>query len=182
MAEKRYSAVSAKKASGATYTPAELATFVADQMVKTVSSLDPDFAKRKRLRILDPAVGDGQLLDSLVARLREALPRGASLEVAGFDLDDRALRKARRRLSRLGAKTTVAIRKGDFLAKMDGSPKNERLFDFVIANPPYVRTQVMGRPNRGHWRSGLGSVAESICITHSCWQSPNQCGLTQSPE
>ena len=144
MAEKRYSAVSAKKASGATYTPVELASFVADQMVKTITSLDPGFSKRKKLRILDPAVGDGQLLDSMVARLREALPRSASLEVIGYDLDDRALRKARRRLSRLGAQTTVAIRKGDFLLKANGSTRTKQLFDLVIANPPYVRTQVMG--------------------------------------
>ncbi len=57
----RYSLVTDEKASGATYTPKLLADFVAAQIVGTTAI----GSKGKAIRVLDPAVGDGELLSSL---------------------------------------------------------------------------------------------------------------------
>ena len=57
----RYETVTEEKSSGATYTPRLLAEFVARQITEAASmTLDT-----KIIRVLDPAVGDGELLVSL---------------------------------------------------------------------------------------------------------------------
>ena len=59
---KRYTLVTEEKAGGATYTPKILADFVAQQIVRaTLKS-----ALATPIRILDPTVGDGELLASLL--------------------------------------------------------------------------------------------------------------------
>jgi methylase of polypeptide subunit release factors len=129
----RYAAVSRRKAHGATYTPSILADFVAQQLAAAVRT---DHAAV--LRILDPAVGDGVLLSSLVRALRE---RGfRRLAVSGFDTNPGALAGARLRLAQEFPDLTPRLEQRDFL---DDQHDAER-FDAVIANPPYVRTQVLG--------------------------------------
>lgn len=141
---RRYTNVSLAKSSGATYTPVELADFVARQM------LDEFFGqsgKRKAaptsLRILDPAVGDGQLLASLLGQLGQ-LPRGVRAHVVGYDCDPDAVSAAQSRLIESGefSRHKIEIVQADFLALK--AREKAREFDLVIANPPYVRTQVMG--------------------------------------
>jgi adenine-specific DNA-methyltransferase len=129
----RYAAVSREKAHGATYTPPILADFVARQVASAV--LAPVDAV---LRIVDPAVGDGVLLGSLVRALRE---RGFDrLAVSGFDTNPDALDAARQRFAREFPDLTPSLEQRDFL----DDPHGAQLFDAVIANPPYVRTQVLG--------------------------------------
>lgn len=129
----RYAAVSHEKAHGATYTPTILADFVAKQLAAAV--LAPRDAV---LRILDPAVGDGVLLASLVRALRV---RGFSrICVSGFDTNPVALAGAAKRFAQEFPDLTPTLEQRDFL---DDQPAAER-FDAVIANPPYVRTQVLG--------------------------------------
>jgi hypothetical protein len=129
----RYAAVSRKKADGATYTPTALADFVAQQMASAVRA-DRDRA----LRVLDPAVGDGALLASLVRALRE---RGyGRIAVSGFDTNPLALDEARKRFEREFPDLTPTLEQRDFLDDARGAEP----FDAVIANPPYVRTQVLG--------------------------------------
>lgn len=136
----RYHRVSKKKSGGATYTPAALADFVAQKIVHAA-----DLGKATpRLRVLDPAVGDGALLLSLLAHL----PPGsfAAISVHGFDTDRAALATARRRLQAAFPHVALHLAAGDFLDA--GPPAHKRsgdeLFDLVIANPPYVRTQILG--------------------------------------
>ena len=57
----RYSDVDRQKSDGAIYTPIAFARFVAEQMLQ-VAEL-PQFGK---IRVLDPACGDGALLDALI--------------------------------------------------------------------------------------------------------------------
>jgi len=132
-AERRYAAVSHEKAHGATYTPALLGDFVAKQLAAAV------IAQRDAvLQILDPAVGDGVLLASLVHALRV---RGfRRICVHGFDTNPVALAEAAKRLAQEFPDLTPTLEQRDFL---DDQPNAQR-FDAVIANPPYVRTQVLG--------------------------------------
>ncbi len=135
---KRYGKVSDSKAGGATYTPRELADFVVEQLI-SVSEL----ATRGTIRVLDPAVGDGELLHSLLARLPE------KVEVVGFETDGAALALAVARLTREFPNARFNLVEGSFLDHvLDGF--SEGLFargepyDLIIANPPYVRTQIIG--------------------------------------
>ncbi|MHB1156903.1 MAG: Eco57I restriction-modification methylase domain-containing protein [Phycisphaerales bacterium] len=140
---KRYALVTNEKASGATYTPTELADFVAGEMVQTWRG-----ATGRSIRILDPAVGEGQLLASLLERL----PRDMSVDVFGFDNEPRALVATTARLHGIHPNATLHLTLGDFLNFAIGDIQADSLFelksaetfDLVIANPPYVRTQILG--------------------------------------
>ena len=133
-------AVSAGKQHGVHYTPAKLACFLADQIGLQVKSM-PEFAcsAKNPLRVLDPACGDGELLIALI----NALPCPAQhLAVTGFELDPAAADKARDRLELSGVQS-IDIVTADFLQPESVEPPMSN-FDIVIANPPYVRTQVLG--------------------------------------
>ena len=116
---------SVRKATGSHYTPVELARFVAKQIVDKLSTSAP--------RVLDPACGDGALLSALLQCLPDAC-------LNGYDLDAVALESVARRL-------TGNFEAQDFL-QVATAYRDELYapngFDVVIANPPYVRTQVMG--------------------------------------
>jgi hypothetical protein len=143
----RYAVVANGKARGATYTPKSLSDFVAAEMVNAARIA----WGKGPVRVLDPAVGEGELLASLL----EHLPRAAKVEVYGFDTDARALEHAKARLRAAFPKAVIDLRVGDFLSfvmEMHGDGMQEELFaperpdgyDLIIANPPYVRTQIMG--------------------------------------
>lgn len=139
----------ARKHNGIHCTPPELARFLSSQMVTAYRHHPADHAPV----ILDPAIGDGQLAATLAAHLRAA---GAPpSQIHGFDTDPEAVRKAGKRLESLGLPgCLMRLEHADFLqfARGYSSPasppelfeRSRLLFDMVIANPPYVRTQVMG--------------------------------------
>lgn len=136
---RRYGDVTEEKGEGATYTPLLLARFVAAKLVEAADLGQPGAA----LRVLDPAVGDGALLVSLLAALagRGQLP----IQVCGFDTDPRALITAQSRLASTFPGVELELRNEDFLdhALANANSKHAK-FDLIIANPPYVRTQIMG--------------------------------------
>ena len=119
------SSPSLRKASGAHYTPGALAEFVARQVFEQIAADTP--------RVLDPACGDGALL----AAFQNQCPRS---QLHGYDLDGAAL-------VQLAANLTGAFEETDFL-EVAKSHRDELFapagFDVVVANPPYVRTQVLG--------------------------------------
>lgn len=140
------------KAGGIHYTPPDLARFLARLVVQSMD------ASAQRLRVLDPACGDGSLLRAIA----EALPTDARsrAELAGYDLDPQAVAGAQHALRDIAVRE-VRVKAGDFLAMTGGAatarqttldftmpesrPKSTALsFDAIISNPPYVRTQVLG--------------------------------------
>lgn len=142
----RYSEVHETKSSGATYTPTSFAAFVADHMVR-VAELPLD----RQIRVLDPAVGDGALLDALI----KALPVAAHsrLKVVGYDTDPAALQIASLRLREDFPDVDFHLEQKDFLSHvlnlqsggdLLGEGEAQEPFDLVVANPPYVRTQILG--------------------------------------
>lgn len=146
MKQSRYAGAGTTKSTGATYTPGSLAAFVARQMVKVAS-----MPRRGIIRVLDPAVGDGALLDALVRCLPGATR--SRLEIVGHDTDPLALESALQRLRMAFPGLKVRLELGNFLDRFSRSideqgvaanDESHRRFDLVIANPPYVRTQIMG--------------------------------------
>jgi adenine-specific DNA-methyltransferase len=142
----RYGQTSAQKSAGATYTPPLFAAFVADQMVRIAS-----LPSRGVIRVLDPAVGDGALLDALIHRLPVAVRK--RVEIFGYDTDSHAIKVASERLHGDFPTLKFHLQEKDFLdhvLDLQGGrdlfhdDKPQPPFDLVIANPPYVRTQIMG--------------------------------------
>lgn len=146
---KRYKSLTEGKSNGITYTPKILADFVAEQ-IATVADLHDTSTP---LRILDPAVGDGELLVSLL----EALAKRSRRDVAvyGFDTAQHALLKAEQRIAERFPEAALFLKHDSFInfvaayAFTDASPTlfskpDSQAFDLIIANPPYVRTQIIG--------------------------------------
>ena len=124
----RYSQTTARKRSGATFTPPALARLLAERLLA-------DDAGTASLAIADPSCGDGVLLEAALRFRREQGHHGD--RVFGWDTNPEAVQQSRRRLG-LTPGTTVA--EADFLACFSSLPPPER----IIANPPWVRTQVLG--------------------------------------
>jgi adenine-specific DNA-methyltransferase len=125
----------AVKRHGKHYTPAALANYLAGRVLRQLAELG-----RTRLRILDPACGDGELLFA-VRRMAEELFPAAEISLVGYDLDADAIEVAQERASELGV--AAEWRQGDFLQIGPTLPAGT--FDAIITNPPYVRTQQLGQ-------------------------------------
>lgn len=142
----RYTDVDKQKSEGATYTPKLLAEFVAKQILSEFR-----IPKTGSIRLLDPACGDGELLDALINNVPPLLRK--RLVIRGFDTDPAAVKNADRRLLNKYPDLDIQLEQKDFLHYVLNLQGNGGLFtlneptepfDLVIANPPYVRTQVMG--------------------------------------
>jgi adenine-specific DNA-methyltransferase len=146
---KRYEMVAKEKADGATYTPKVLANFVAKKIIE----LFGNFKSKSLIRILDPAIGDGELILSLL----EEIPRQyhKKIKVYGFETDQKAINFASARLKQKFPDISINFQLENFLSfvlENFGVGGNGNLFqsevplpyDIIIANPPYVRTQILG--------------------------------------
>ena len=149
--ENRYHAVAPEKAGGATYTPKILADFVAQKMIQLAGQLPTG----RPIRILDPAVGRGELIVSLLNSLSSL--SSLTFDVHGFETDHEALEEATVRIERRFPSISLNFKLEnfvDFVLNNFGNESHENLFcfnavdtyDLIIANPPYVRTQIMGAP------------------------------------
>ena len=142
----RYHHVQYRKEDGAHYTPVILANFVAEKIIAAARPL------KKKVRILDPAIGDGELIISLLETLKQY---PLEIEVYGFDTNLESIKIATKRISKLFPNAILDIRCADFLQQClwNINPRysgnlfeqsNLPLVDLLIANPPYVRTRVLG--------------------------------------
>jgi methylase of polypeptide subunit release factors len=113
---------------------------------------------------MDPAVGSGELLISLLERLEVVVTN--PIRVYGFETDPSALFMAKTRLEKRFRNISVQFHLRSFLDFVEddfGIDQNYNLFrdntqtgfDLIIANPPYVRTQIMGAPNQDSSRGDL---------------------------
>lgn len=144
----RYKNVDNKKLNGAHYTPSELSDFVAENIVSMFPKNLP-----KRLRIIDPAIGDGELLLSLYQHISKRV--ACDIEIHGFETNQDALNIASKRLLTKYPDCSIRFKCSSFLDYvLQSHAKQPNLgfypssptttYHFLIANPPYVRTQVMG--------------------------------------
>ena len=150
----------AVKRHGKHYTPAPLATFLAERVVSQLRVQLGQNATSGGLRILDPACGDGELLFSVYRVAAQILP-GVSVSLVGYDLDSEAIRVANERAADLGVR--VEWHQGDFLQASRELPRGS--FDAVITNPPYVRTQQLGQTTAQTLAAEFG-LAGRIDLTH----------------
>lgn len=131
--------VSGKKKTGATFTPPALADFLADKILHYYKDLNENVC------VLDPACGDGALLSSMYKKADIK-----SFNVIGYDTNEAYLEIAKDLIRKLSNNTDSQFYNIDFLSVCPNIPdifdKNiKREFaDIIIANPPYVRTQVLG--------------------------------------
>ena len=125
---------------GKVYTPVS----IAKQMAKMLQITNQKTVIGKRM--LDPACGDGRLLSEVVKLVLTCIPTDTALlkdvlgEIHGWDTDPVAIEKCKSNLSKLvpsGITIDWKIEVKDAL-KLANEPKS---FDYIIANPPYIRTQ-----------------------------------------
>jgi release factor glutamine methyltransferase len=90
-----------------------------------------DFPPHAPWRVLDLGVGSGAILLSILAERPAA--RGL-----GVDLSEDALAVARDNAANLGLAGRVALLRGDWTAGLGGAE-----FDLVVANPPYIASEVI---------------------------------------
>lgn len=134
------------KNTGATFTPKDLSVFLAKRITKYVR---PDL-----LNVLDPACGEGELLMAMAELLSNS---AIDYSLTGYDANIQYLSIAQERILQYGKVNTILVHE-DFLHAIDVTSVQSSLdlfqktnnsslnnsYDIVIANPPYVRTQILG--------------------------------------
>ncbi len=135
------------KETGATFTPPNLADFISDKILSYLSS------NKNKLKVLDPACGEGALLSSISKKLSA---KGFEFDLMGYDLNKEFLEEAKNNLTLTSNQNSFNLKHSDFLDEISPSTKQISLFnedssnfinnsiDLIIANPPYVRTQILG--------------------------------------
>ncbi len=132
------------KQTGATFTPKELALFLAQKLYSYQSG--------DNLKVLDPACGDGALLMAISEVLQK---NNRSFELHGYDSNSEYLSIGKENLLINNHIKNANLTLADFLEVVDLKKKQLSLFDndsssvngfadLIIANPPYVRTQILG--------------------------------------
>lgn len=131
----RYRNTGKSKENGVVYTPPEMADYLACEIVKCRESTFDN-----QIEILDPAVGGGELLISLIRVLKEKTK--SQIVAIGYETDKDVCIRTEEKLRTLFPDVIIEIRQEDFLEAVENETAG--LYDLVIANPPYVRTQIMG--------------------------------------
>jgi len=153
----RYTKLSNEKRNGIVYTPKEMAMYLSKQMIS--------FYKTKKLpkkiKILDPAIGDGELVIALISNLKEIGIH--DITVVGFETEIQAIESTNNRISEMFPSIHIDIRNCDFVQYMleeHGTFFSDDIeinnFDFIIANPPYIRTQILGAERSQRLSKKLG--------------------------
>jgi adenine-specific DNA-methyltransferase len=154
-----------RKINGAVYTPEGLAEFLASKLVSFAWQDDtrrravPNKKRNEQLRILDPACGDGALLEAVLHQLaqRSVDLHGARNSLCGVDVDAIAVGNARLRIDSVsksvyGIPCNPNVLRANALFPRPGKAPRAAWrhllsefdapngFDIVIANPPWGAT------------------------------------------
>ena len=147
---------------GVVYTPAWMTETLVDWALA---------GRNGNLRIIDPACGEGALLEEIARRIysesasQARSPLEATLKgLTGRDTDAQAAAQAKERLEALGRTAGwgapgTNVKAGCGLAF---AARHRSKFDVVIANPPYVRTKHLKESDRAAmrdngWTAGRGA-------------------------
>lgn len=122
------------KKNGIIYTPESLGNYIARGIVDLLPK-----ENYEPLKIIDPSVGDGELLKSIYIATNNL---NIKTELWGVDTDNSALERAKQKLDTIGA--SVHLVSDDFLSFTTRTTFQD-FFDIIISNPPYVSTQTMGK-------------------------------------
>ena len=136
-----------KKKTGSHYTADQLSDFMAERLFFYYKKFKNNFFENK-VNIIDPSCGEGNLLFSLAEKLKSEVDK-----VIGIDTNANVLGVCRNNLSDLN---NVYLHNDDYTKLIIQSKKNVLSslnliqnsalseVDLIIANPPYVRTQMLG--------------------------------------
>ncbi len=141
----RYKSESTKKQDGETFTPSDLANFVSSKLLFCHNT-----SINQSISILEPAIGDGALLLALLRSLNFDLK---NVEVVAYDTNYTSLKEAKKNILNEFPNLKINFFNEDFLEQYndisdisffsEDTSRNKK-FDLIIANPPYVRTQILG--------------------------------------
>lgn len=133
----RYSNQTKEKTHGVVYTPTEMADYLADQMIRhSIFNIN----KQSIVRVLDPAVGEGELLIAMIRRIK-AMSETIRIYAVGYETDSEVATKTQETIQHLFPDVRVSIICADFLESIETIGDR---YDYIIANPPYIRTQILG--------------------------------------
>lgn len=151
--------ISERKATGSHFTPTDLAKFVASRIIRNI-----DFCSIENLKVLDPACGDGELLVAFIENI--PIEYRSKIILIGIESNREALLQARIRLSAFVV-NQIILEEADFLDMNERTQttlfdeslirnKVSQNVDVIIANPPYVRTQILGAEKSGELAEAFG--------------------------
>jgi len=109
------------------------------QDTETLVELVLDEQKDPAGRVLDLCTGSGCIAISLAVK-------GRYRSVTAADISEEALHVAGKNLSRLcgdDPERTFILLQGDLFGALNSCPENERRFDIITVNPPYIPTAVI---------------------------------------
>lgn len=121
-----------QKIRGGYYTPKPIADFLARWAIQTPTT-----------KVLEPSCGDGILLESAIETLISLDAEKIDIKnlVQGIELDPQEAQKASERIHALNDLQLAHIDIGDFFTYCQTYLFEDRLFDAIIGNPPFIRYQ-----------------------------------------
>jgi adenine-specific DNA-methyltransferase len=121
-----------QKIRGGYYTPKPIADFLARWAIQTPTT-----------KVLEPSCGDGILLESAIETLISLGAEKTAIKnlVQGIELDPQEAQKASERIHALSDLQLAQIDLGDFFAYCQTYLFEDRVFDAIIGNPPFIRYQ-----------------------------------------
>lgn len=133
MTATRFENLTLEKETGSVYTPIGMANDLSDSVLSNLETHDS-------VSILEPAAGDGRLLRSLLERLAPAV----KTSVVAYELNSEVLQETSERLTKEFPQVSFSFVNKDIIEDFLIGQFMGQQFDVVIANPPYLRTQIMG--------------------------------------
>ena len=122
-----------QKLRGGYYTPKPITDFITKWGINS-----------KDLKVLEPSCGDGNFLESVVERFQELEVTNTviSRNLNGIEFDAKEAEKSIIRLNSLGiSNENGTVINGDFFSYCNKFLSEERKFDVVMGNPPFIRYQ-----------------------------------------
>lgn len=134
-----------KKQEGAHFTPSCLARFVTERLLRN----KPINKDEEVITVLDPAIGDGELIIAFLNMVPEDCY--SKISIIGYDINKDSLLIAEKRIKKISSLFSIKLYNVNYLddvlqdntlfCKNDSNPLQ---CDYIIANPPYIRTQILG--------------------------------------
>lgn len=90
------------------------------------------------MRVLDLCTGSGCILISLLALGKKGVVEPGGFVGVAADISEEALEVARKNAS--DNNVDITFLQGDLFGALNALPENERRFDLIVSNPPYIPT------------------------------------------
>ena len=137
--EKSIKEVDKRKKNGVVYTPKYLAEYVSNKIINYFN-VNISCTKKTNCYVLDPACGEGILLQSIKTSL---INKRIDCKYVGIDIDNSALKKAKKNLTKnfygFNTNALCPFNNNRFIGwdKINNNLGNGNGFDLIIANPPW---------------------------------------------